>query len=120
MAFADPLVITIGGATKNLPRIDSGRMASEYYLGEATQSFRAFVRSQELKKESDGRSRVRHNISLRQTVYSTPTTSELVRQSSVVIEHYVGDDPAVFDDVALAVAGMVTAPNVVKLNNFES
>lgn len=120
MAFADPLVVTIGGVGKNLPRIDSGRMSSEYYLGEATQSLRAFVRSQELKKESDGRVKARHNISLRHTVFATATTPELVRQSSVVIEHYVGDDPALFDDVALAVAGMVTAPNVVKLNNYES
>jgi hypothetical protein len=120
MAFADPLVVTIGGAAKNLPRIDSNRMASEYYLAEATQSFRAYVRSQELKKEADGRMKARHNISLKQTVFATSTTPELVRLSSFVLEHYVGDDPAVFDDVGIAVAAMITAANVVKLNNYES
>lgn len=120
MAFSDPLVVTINAVAKNLVRIDNGRLSSEYFLNETTQSFRAFIRSQDLKKEADGRYKVRHNITLRQTIFATSTTPELVRQSSMTIDHYAGDDPAAFDDGAIAVAAMITAPNVVKLNNYES
>lgn len=120
MAFADPLPFTIAAVTKNLVRIDSGRMQSEYYLAEATQSFRAYIRSSDLKKESDGRFKIRRNITFIHTVFATPTASELVRKSTFSIEHYAGDDPAVFDDGAIAVAAMITAGNVVKLNNYES
>lgn len=120
MAFSDPLSVTIAAVAKNLVRIDSGRQASEYFLNETTQAFRAFIRSQDLKKEVDGRHRVRHNITLQQTIYATVSTPELVRKSSMTLEHYAGDDPAAFDDVGIAVAAMITAPNVVKLNNYES
>lgn len=120
MAFSDPLPITIGGATKNLVRIDSGKYTSEYLLSEAAQEFRAVIRSQDLKPEADGRKRVRHNISLRQTIFATATTGAIVRNSSIVVEHYQGDVVTDFDDVALAVASLVTAANVAKLNNYES
>lgn len=120
MAFADPLPITVGGATKNLVRVDSGRFSSEYLLSEATQEFRAIIRSQELKKESDGRKKFRHNISIRQTVFATATTPEKVRNCSYSNDHYAGDDVTEYDDISLALAGMVTAPNVAKLNNLES
>lgn len=120
MAFADPQPVTIAAATKNLVRIDSGKGMSEYQLYETTQSFNMKIRSTELKPELDGRRKVRHNISLRQVVFATSTTSELVRTCSLTIEHYAGDDPAIYDDVPIAVASMVSAANVVKLNNFES
>lgn len=120
MAFTDPQALTIGGVTKNLVRVDQARGVSEYRLVEATQSFQMFIRSQELKPETDGRRKWRHNISLKQTVFATTTTAELIRDALVTIVHYAGDDPAAFDDIAIAVAGMVTAGNIVKLNNFES
>ncbi len=120
MAFSDPQVVTIAAAAKNLARIDSGKGYSEYYLGEATQSFSMFIRSAKLKYESDGRRKFRHNISLRQTVFATVSTPEVIREASFTITRYEGDDPAAFDDVGLAIAAIVTAPNVVKLNNFES
>jgi hypothetical protein len=120
MAFADPTPVTIGGATKNLVRVDSGRGASEYRLVEATQSFQMFIRSQEQKVEADGRRKWRHNISLRQTVFATSTTPELIREASFSLTHYSSDDVTAFDDVLIAVCAMGTAANAVKLNNFES
>lgn len=120
MAFVDPQPVTIAAVVKNLVRIDSGKGQSEYQLVETTQSFNLRIRSTELKVEADGRRKWRHNISLRMTVFATLTSPELTRTCSMSIEHYQGDDPAVYDDVAIAVAGMVTAGNVVKLNNFES
>lgn len=120
MAFADPLPITIAAATKNLVKVDSGKYTSEYLLAEATQSFRAIIRSQELKIEADGRKKARHNISIRQTIFATPVTGEVTRQASVTIEHYQGDDVTSYDDIVIALGGMLTAANVLKLNNFES
>lgn len=120
MAFTDPMVVSIGGVNKNLVRVDSGKYQSEYFLSEATQSFRMLIRSADLKVESDGRRRVRHNLSLRQTIFASASVPELVRTCSATIEHYSGDDVTAFDDVALAVAAQLTAPNVAKLNNYES
>ena len=120
MSFADPTPVTIAAGTKNLVRVDSGRYQSEYLLVEATQSFRMLIRSSDLKLEPDGRRKVRHNISLRQTVFATPTVSELIRTASLTIEHYQGDDVTAFDDVALAVCTLATAGNIAKLNNYES
>lgn len=121
MAFADPIVTSlIGGAAKSLVRIDSGRFASEYRLVEATQEFKLLVRNTELKAEADGRKKVRHNISLLQTVFATSTTPEWVRSTGVTIQHYSGDDITLVDDIALAVAALVTVANVAKLANFES
>jgi hypothetical protein len=120
MAFADPTPVTIAGATKNLVRIDAGKGTSEYRLVEATQSFQMFIRSQELKAEADGRRKWRHNISLRQTVFATSTTPELIREASGTLTRYGSDDITAADDVFIAVAGMMTAANALKLNNFES
>lgn len=120
MAFADPLPLTIGGSLKNLVRIDSGKYMSEYLLSEATQEYRAVIRSQDLKEEVDGRRKVRHNISVTWTVFATATTSVLTRTASMSITHYKGDDATLFDDVAIANAGLITVTNVGKLNNYES
>jgi len=78
------------------------------------------IRSVDLKKEADGRHKTRHNISLRQTIFATDTTDEITRTSSHTIENYQGDDVTLYDDVAIAVAGLITVSNVAKLNNFES
>jgi len=120
MAFTEPFTLGIGGSTKNLVRIDSGRGASEYLLTEAHQEFRAVIRSQELKVESDGRKRIRHNLSARWTVFATSTVPQLVRIASVTFEHYFGDDVTVYDDLVLAVADQMSSGNIAKLNNFES
>jgi hypothetical protein len=120
VAFADPTPVTIAGVAKNLVRIDSGKGQSEYRLVEATQSFQMYIRSQELKIETDGRRKWRHNISLRQTVFATSTTPEYVREGSATLTHYSTDDITAVDDVLIAVAGMCTAGNIAKLNNFES
>lgn len=120
MAFADPQPVTIGGVTKNLVRIDSARGTSEYRLTEATQSFQMYIRSQDLKVEADGRRKVRHNISLRHTVFATATVPEFVRDASSTLTHYSTDDITLADDIFIAVGAMCTAGNALKLANFES
>lgn len=121
MSFTDPVPLTIAGGTKNLVRVrPSGQFGSEYLLSEATQEFRLFIRTQELAVESDKRRKVRHNISLRWTVFATSTTPEITRQTSSTVERYKGDVVTDWDDPFVAVASMMTAANAVKLNNYES
>lgn len=121
MAFSDPMVLTLDGVAKNLVRVDSFKYGAEYALAEATQAFSLFIRTQPaLRKDKlTGRLVVRHNLTLRWTVFATATAPELIRQASYSIDHYVGDDVTKFDDPAIALAGLMTAPNIVKLNNGE-
>jgi hypothetical protein len=120
MAFTDPLALTIGGSVKNLVRIDSGRGQSEYSYTDSLMKITALIRNSTTKPGLDGRSKERHAISIRQTVFATATTAELVRNSTISIEHYSGDDVTAYDDLPIALATLQTAPNVLKLANFES
>lgn len=120
MAFTDPLVVSIGGSNKNLSRINSGDGQSDYRYTDATQLITALIRNTTTKPQSDGRSKERHTISLRQVVFATSTTPELTRQASMTIEHFVGDDVTAYDDLALAVGTLASAANIAKLANFES
>lgn len=120
MALADPMVVTIAAATKNLVRIDDGRYYSEYSLLETLQKFTAVVRTVDLKPEADGRKKSRHTITLTQTIFATATVPELVRVASIKMEHYENDDVTAWDDVVLAVAAQASAANIAKLNNKES
>jgi hypothetical protein len=121
MAFADPLVMTLDGAAKSLVKVRANsQFGTEYLCSEALQEFRAFIRTQEDKIETDGRRQVRHNITVRWTVFATATVGELKRQFSVTANHYKGDDVTKWDDPVIGVAAMLTAPNMVKLNNYES
>lgn len=120
MAFTDPLALTIGGTARNLVRIDSARGSSEYMYSDALQRITAIIKNTTQKPGNDGRSKERHTISVRQVVFATVSAPELVRQAQATIEHYAGDDVTAYDDLAIAVAGLLTAPNVAKLANFES
>lgn len=121
MAFADPFPVTINAVTKNLVRTNPGDGMSMYRLTEATQEFVLTIRNVWLKPEKDGRMKARHILKLTQTVFAVPGVSaEITRDATATITHFRGDDPAAFDDIGLAIAGMITAANVVKLNNFES
>lgn len=121
MAFADPLVLTVGGVARNLARIDSARGASEYMYSDATQRVSAIIRSTTSKKaDIDGRFKERHHVSFRWTVYATATVPEYTRQCSATLEHIQGDDPTAWDDTGVAMAGFLTVANIGKLANFES
>jgi len=121
MAFTDPLAVTLQGAALSLVRIDQARGAAEYSFTSNTQKVTAVIRSTTGKADKvTGRVRERHNISLRQEVFGTSTTPAWNRTASFTTEHYTGDDYTAWDDLAIALAGMLTAPNMLKLANFES
>lgn len=120
MAFTDPLVVSIGGANKNLTRWNSDKGFSEYRLAETGQTISALIKSTEGKTDSYGQREVRHLMSIRQVIHATSTEPEKVRQAQITVTHVAGDDVTAWDDLAIAVATMATAGNMSKLNNFES
>jgi len=120
MSFPDPLVITVNAVAKSLPRVDSGKYTSEYLLVEATGEYRARIRNEKGKVGVDGRSDDRHIVSLKYTLFATATTPVQVRTCAVTIGHKSFDDVTAYDDIALGVIGLITAPNIAKLNSFES
>lgn len=120
MALADPMVVTLQTVAKNLVRRDDGKYYAEYGLTEATQDIVAYVRTVDLKPAADGTPRLRHTITLRQTIFAALNTPEVVREASIRMDHRWNDDVTAWDDVVLAVAALATAPNIAKMNNKES
>jgi len=120
MSFTDPLSVTLQGTARSLARIDAGKGQSEYSYTDATMKVTMVIRNNSQKPDANGRTKERHTISLRQTIFATATVPEFVRQCSITIENYFGDDVTAYDDLAIAVAAMATSGNVAKLANFES
>ncbi len=120
MAFTDPLSVTLQGTARSLARVDSAKGSSEYSYTDATMRVTALIRNTAQKPNADGRVKERHTISLRQTIFATSTVPEFVRNASITIENYFGDDVTAYDDVAIAAAGLASVANIAKLANFES
>ena len=120
MAFADPQSVTLQTVARSLARIDAGKGQSEYSYTDATMRVTMVIRNTSSKPDANGRVKERHTISLRQTIFATSTVPEFVRQASITVENYFGDDVTAYDDVAIAVAGLATSGNIAKLANFES
>lgn len=88
MTIPNPLVITYNAVAKNLPRINQDGYGSEYYLEEATQSFRVKIRhSRSNPKGSLASATQRHNVELLHTVYGVSGAPDSIRKTYVVIEH---------------------------------
>jgi hypothetical protein len=92
MPFANPLVITVNGSAKSLPKINQDNFGSEYYLREATQEFRMKIRhSVEAAIVGSGKVH-RSNVDLTQTIFSTvPGVPDNVRQVYLVVRNGKAD-----------------------------
>nr|UJQ85129.1 MAG: putative coat protein [Leviviridae sp.] len=95
MAFANPLVITVNGSAKNLPKINQDNFGSEYYLREATQEFRVKIRhAWEAGVTGSGKIH-RSNVDVTHTVFSvTPGVPDNVRQVYTVVRNGKNDAAA--------------------------
>jgi hypothetical protein len=93
MAFANPLVISVNGVNKTLPKINQDSYGSEYYLREATQEFRVKIRhSMESAVVGSGQVH-RSNVDFTQTIFSvTAGVPDNVRQVYVVLRNGKADD----------------------------
>ncbi len=68
MSIPNPLVITVNTVAKNLPRINMDNYGSEYYLAEATETWRVKIRHSTESPGKDGTVFDRHNVELTHVV----------------------------------------------------
>lgn len=71
MSIANPLVLSINGNNKSLPKINQDNYGSEYYLRSATDEYRVRIRHSEEAAQKNGTKFDRHNVELTFTVFST-------------------------------------------------
>lgn len=120
MSIANPLVITYNAVAKNLPRINQDNYGSEYYLEEATQSFRVKIRH---SKDSVPKGSVpidRHNVELVHTVYGVPGDADSVRSCSVTIRNDKLVDVTQLGYAQTALNGLMTAGMVSDLKGWQN
>jgi hypothetical protein len=110
MAFANPLVISVNAVNKSLQKINQDSYGSEYFLREATQSFRAKIRHSR-DNSSTGTGRIhRANVVITQTVFSvTPGVPDNVREVSLTLRS--GDADSATDNgyLGAALSGLMVA-----------
>lgn len=104
-----------GGTEKVLVKINGGEpYSSEYYLREATQDFRLKV------SHSGAGARDRHYVELKNTVFATTESEEIVRTASTVILGKPSDASATVTDIVEALAYFLNATNIPKLLAWQS
>lgn len=120
--FADPSVLTVNGAAKNLVRVNQDQYSSEYMLRGATDEYRLFIRS--ITRVDKARNSVkvdRHTVEFTQTIFPVaPATTSTVRKAYVVFENQQGDTVADPVYVAAALMAFLTNAKLTQLTNFES
>nr|UOL48987.1 MAG: putative coat protein [Leviviridae sp.] len=113
VTLANPMPLTFNSVAKSLPRINQDNYGSEYYLLEATQSFRLKIRHSTESVQKDGTQFDRHNVELTHTVLPTSTTPTIVTQTYMVFRDLpTGTTPANLGYVSGALTGLMTSDNV--------
>lgn len=121
MTIPNPLVITFNAVAKNLPRINQDSYGSEYFLEEATQSFRVKIRhSKESPQKSTGISYDRHNVELTYTKFLAGPIPEHVITHYVVIRNDKNGDATEMGYVQAALNGLLTAGVVSDLRGWQN
>lgn len=107
MAFGATLDITYNAAVKTLNRINQDNYGSEFYLREATQEFRIFIRhSKQKPAKAGGRDLDRHVFDIQQTVFATSTVREIVRHAYFVYTVPTDDDVTQANYLGSAMGGI--------------
>jgi hypothetical protein len=119
--FGDPLSVTINGVAKSLNKVNQDGYSSEYLLRTDTEEFRLTLQN---VARFDNKRKVaidRHTAQLTHTVFPVaPATLSTIRKTYSVIENQQGDILVNSQYVASGLYGLLTAPNITKLLNFES
>lgn len=118
--LGDPITLTIAGSAKALVRINQDSYSSEYYLKETGKEYRVRVRHSKDRVAAGAQPRDRHVITLTETVYPTPSSFEIVRQSSVTIVGNSSDGATEQQADLSGLMAFLTAANVQKLINWDS
>lgn len=120
MAIPNPLVITYNAVAKNLPRINQDGYGSEYFLEEATQSFRVKIRHTKEGIRADGSQFDRHNVELTHTVFGTSGAPDSIRQTYVVIRNDKTGPATDLGYLQSALNGLLTSGFVADLRGWQN
>lgn len=120
MTIANPLVVTVNAVAKNLPRINQDNYSSEYYLEEATQSFRVKIRHSKESPQSNGSQFDRHNVELTQTIFGVGGALDEVFQTYVVIRNTKVTTTTNLGYLQAALNGVLTAGMVTDLKGWQN
>lgn len=118
--YGDTITITINAIAKVLNKINQDGYSAEYYLRESTGEFTLNVRHSKEAVKAGQSAMDRHNIDLKQTIYSTATEPEYVRQIYTVVRVQRNDVIATHVLFDLGLVGFLTSTNLTKLANWES
>jgi hypothetical protein len=76
-SIPNPVVLTFNGSSKSLPKINQDNYGSEYYLAEASDTWRLTIRHSQESVQKDGSQFDRHNVSLTHVhLPSSPTAAD--------------------------------------------
>lgn len=92
MAFGSTATITINAVGKVLKRINQDNYGSEYYLRNALDEYRMFIRHSKEARQADGRYFDRHNVEINHIVFPTSTAPLITRQTYIVNRTLNNDD----------------------------
>ncbi|DAD52253.1 coat protein [ssRNA phage SRR6960507_12] len=120
MTIPNPLVVTVNGAAKNLPRINQDSYGSEYYLEETSQSFRVKIRHSKETPRKDGVQYDRHNVELTQTIFAVGAVPEYSFTTYVVIRHDKNVSTSFLGYLQVALNGLMLAPFVTDLKGWQN
>lgn len=116
--FADPLTITYNAVSKSLVRVNQDGNGSDYFLDDGTEKFSASIRHTIPPRGGSGESHM-----LRLDVDHHDAEGVFLRRVSTwtVIKTFDNtQDKVKADDAAEALAGLLTASNISKLNGREN
>lgn len=119
MAFAKPLVIAYAAGNKTLQLINQDSYGSEYFLREATQSFRCKIRHNKERQTANGRME-HHNVELTRTVFGTAGSPDLVQQVYLVFRHDERDDISDAAEIGASLTTLINEAAFVDLGGWLS
>jgi hypothetical protein len=116
VTLANPMPITYNAVAKSLPRINQDSYGSEYFLAEATQSFRLKIRHSTESPQKDGSVFDRHNVELTHVVYPTATTPQITSQVySVLRDTPLNTAATEMSYLGGSLTGLLTSDNLAAL-----
>lgn len=92
MAFGATLTLTVNSVAKVLNRINQDNYGSEYYLRNATESYRARIRHTKEARDASGRVNDRHNVEVVHTVFGVGGALDTVRTMYIIMRAPENDD----------------------------
>lgn len=120
MSIPNPLVITVNAVAKNLPRINMDNYGSEYFLREATQSFRVKIRHSKEAVQKSGVQYDRHNVEITHTIFGTGGDPDSVRIFVLIIRHEEEVSTTELGHIQSALNGLLTSGFVTDLAGWQS